>query len=174
MNDIARTLPTSARVNRLCGSKFLPASRCRAAAAEQVGTGDDAALARGPDEDQVVVDHVVAGVLGGDFHAADDVAQVGAQVAHHDRAVPVGFRFGRAFLEQRVAQVAVGVEHQAGLTGAVGEDDPFPAGGVEAAQEGVVGGARIGWQRRPAIDYRQGDDAQGVDRLAFVVHGDVV
>ena len=121
-----------------------------------------------------MIDDVVAGVLGIDPHAADDFAQAGGRVAHHDRAVPVGLGLGRGGLEQGVAQEVVGVEHQARLLRLVDEDDPFPARGVEPAQEGVLRRALERRQHRPAPLDRQLDHAQGVDRLALVAHRDVV
>ena len=93
---------------------------------EQIRAGDDPLLLV-PDQDQIVLDHVVARLFRHDLHQADDIAQPRLGIADDDRPVPIGVGIDVELVEKSVAQEMMGVEHEHRLTGRIGDDHPFHA-----------------------------------------------
>ena len=61
-----------------------------------------------------MVDHIIFSMLRLRLHAPDNVAQSRSHVGDDDRAMPIGFRTDRHFVEEDVAQKMVSVQNDAG------------------------------------------------------------
>jgi hypothetical protein len=71
---------------------------------QEIGAGDDALLLS-PHQDQVVVDDIIFSMLWLQLHEPDNVAQSRAHVGDDDRAMPIGLRTDRHFVEEEAASV---------------------------------------------------------------------
>src|SRR6266480_6897651 len=70
------------------------------------------------------------------LHAPDHFAQRRAHVRYNDRAMPVGLQIYKYFIEERIAQKVMRIQHQTWLSRGIDNDDPFLAGDLKFLQRG--------------------------------------
>ena len=79
---------------------------------QKIGAGDDALL-RSPHQDQIVVDDIIFRMFWLHLHESNNVTQSRAHAGDDDRAMPIGLRTDRDFVEEDIAQKMVSVQNHA-------------------------------------------------------------
>ena len=140
---------------------------------QEIGSSDYAFL-RSPYQDQVVVDDIVFGMFGLNLHTPDHFAQRRAHVRYNDRAMPVGLQIYKYFIEERVAQKVMRIQHQTWLSRGIDNDDPLLAGDMQLQQKWIIWRAFKLRQHWSFVFNRKNDDAARIDWLPLIQHRDIV
>jgi hypothetical protein len=127
-----------------------------------------------PYQDQIVVDDIVFGMFRLNLHAPDHFAQRRAHIRYNDRAMPVGLQIYKYFIEERVAQKVMRIQHQTWLSRGIDNDDPLLAGGMQLPQKWIVWRAFKFRQHWALVFNGKSDDIARIDWLSLIQHCDIV